>query len=567
MSPLQRLSFRKVAKWLPVITVFGLILAACGPTEAPPVEVVEEAPPVEEEAPPVEEEEIEEAPVAAPEADETIVVSLSTDINLLEPHLFRSTGSYAVTRALYQPLLDQVFAEQGGVRVGTPETVPSPIIESFEEKADGSFVFTVNSAAKFANGDSITAEDIVYTFVRSIEAERSYIPLLLPFIAIDAADQFQVIDQSTFTITPTQPTALFNRFMTFQVFGPIQKSLAEEQGTADDPWAFDYFTTEANASGPYTLVSWDQAQGEVVLAPNPGWPGEIANDGIIVRNIPDAEERALLLQSGEIDVAAGLPPRLLAELGDDPAVNVYTAPSSRINYLGMNVAIPPLDNKLVRQAISWAIPYQALLDQVMFGLAQTAGTLITSPMETYQGEAAGIYTTDLDKARDLLEQSGVGEISLELGVRSSRSQDQQAAVFIQDNLRQIGIDVTINVLPDAEYSARQNARELPLSFHEWFSWGDDPFYQLTFLATCGSFVNFTGNCNEELDEIVASGKFETDPARRDELSLRAQEIMIDEAARAYLWAADWTLATRAEVTNVTKDFTEVPRFETLNKEE
>ena len=506
-----------------------------------------------------------EAPEAEPSSD-PIVVSLSTDINILEQHLFRSTGSYAVTRALYQPLLDQVFQETDGARLGTSEVVPSPMLESYEVADDGTATFVLKPDAKFANGDTITATDAVYMLTRSIEAPSSYIPLLLPFIAIDSADSFAVVDDTTFTITPNQPTALFGRWMTFQVFGPIQESLANAEATEEDPFAFDYFTTNANASGPYTLTNWDQAKGEVILDPNPGWSGEVANSGIIVRNVPDAEQRALLLQGGDLDVATGLPPRLIAELADDPNIKVYSAPSTRINYIGMNAeAEPNLANEKVRQAISYAVPYDALVDNVMFGLASPAGTLITSNMETYAGEAAGIYTTDVEKAKALMEESGVDPFEVELAVQNSRAQDQQAAVFIQDALREIGITVNINVLPDGEFAGLRDSRELAMFFHEWFSWGDDPFYQMTFLAKCGAFTNFAGGCNERLDEIIEEGTFETDSAVRDALSLEAQQLMVADANRIYLWSADWNLATGADVVGVTKDFTEVPRFENLSR--
>ncbi len=447
-----------------------------------------------------------------------IVVSLSTDVDILEPHTFRTTGAYAVTRALYQPPADQVFVEEGGVRVGTSEVVPSPILESYTVSDDGlEATFVMNPEATFDNGDPITAGDLAYTFRRTIEGP-GYIGLLLPFIGIESSDQIEVVDDRTLIIRPNVASSLFDRFMTFQVFGPINQAVAEANATPDDPWAFEYFTNNAVSSGPYSLVEFDRDRGQIVLDPNPGYPGEVANGGIIVRNIPDAEQRALLLQRGEIDVAVGLPPRLLAELQNDPNVNVYTAPSTRSVFLGMNVDIAPLDNKLVRQAISYAIPYDALLNQVMFGFASPAGTLIPSTMETYAGDAIDVYETNLDEARRLLEESGVGEFSIELAVPQSSNEQQQAAVLIQDNLRQIGIDAQINVLPDADYQGRRNNRELPLFFHEWYSWGDDPFYQMTFLLKCGQFTNFANYCNEELDQIIAEGTFTTDPAKRQELS-------------------------------------------------
>lgn len=543
-----------------LLTALALTAAACGSDDDPSSDTAAETPAETTDAP-----ESAAPDTAAADSGDKLVVSLSTDINLIEPHLFRATGAYAATRALYQPFLEQEYTEQDGVLIGTGAIVPSPLIESYDF-SDGTATFVIAENAKFASGDPITAEDAVYMLQRSVEAPDSYIPLLLPFIAIDSAEAFAVVDERTFTITPNQPTALFERFMTFQVFGPLQKSLADEQATAEDPYGFSYFTNNANASGPYTLTSWDQAAGEMVLDPNPGWPGAVANNGIIVRNVPDAQQRALLLQNGDLDVASGLPPKLLDELKSDANVRVYSSPSTRINYIAMNAVVEPkLDNPLVRQAISYAIPYQALIDNVMYGFASPAGTLITSNMETYDAEGAGVYSTDLDKAKELMTESGVGPFEVELAVQNSRSADQEAAVFIQDALSELGITVSINVLPDSEYAEKQNGRELAMSFHEWFSWGDDPFYQLTFLAKCGAFTNFADGCNEQLDELIAAGTFETDPAKRAEIGLEAQQLMVEDANRIYLWSADWNIATRSDITGVMKDFTEVERFESLSR--
>jgi peptide/nickel transport system substrate-binding protein len=497
---------------------------------------------------------------------EPLRVSDESDTDILELHLFRSTGAYTTTRALSWPPLDQTFAEKDGILVGTQETVPSALIESVEWSDDrSSATFVVNDDAKFGDGKPITAHDFVYTFKRAIDSAGSYIPLLLPFVDIDSSDLIEVVDDRTFTVNANRPTALLERFLTFQVFAPIDKELAEAHSTEEDPWAFDYFVDHNNSSGPYTLTNWDRATGELVLDVNPGFPGEVNNCGVIIKNIPDAEQRVQLLQNGELDVIMGVPPRLMATLEADPNITVYRAPSSRLNYLYMNRAFEPLDNKLVRQAISWAVPYDALLENIMYGYAQPAGTLVTSPMETYQGDAAGVYSFDLDKAREAFEASGVEPFSIELGVQQSQTQMQQAAVLIQDNLRQIGIDLVINILPDGEYQDLRNNRGMPMAFHQWFSWGDDPFYQMTFLGGCGSFVNFADGCNERLDEVVSEGKFETDKARRAELSLEAQQIMVDEASRVYLWSADWVMATQAGITGVKKDFSSVPRLEALGR--
>jgi peptide/nickel transport system substrate-binding protein len=186
-------------------------------------------------------------------------------------------------------------------------------------------------------------------------------------------------------------------------------------------------------------------------------------------------------------------------------------------------------------------------------------------MATYAGDEVGTYKTNLDKAKSLLQQAGVGPITVDLAVRQSRLEDQQAAVFIQSNLREIGITVNIQKLPDAEFSDKLNKKQLPMFIHDWYSWGEDPFYQMTNLVKSGAFTNFTAYQNPELDALIKQGTFELDPAKRAEISKKCQEILFRDAPMAYLYSPDWTVAARSNIAGVTRDFTQIVRFDQLTE--
>lgn len=519
------------------------------------------------------------APETAPETTtvpvdiekEPIVLALSDTVNLIEPHTFRSTSAYWVTDALYDPLLAQVYEQNpdDGQWIGTTNHTGRGAV-SFERSDDGlTYTFTIRDDAKFANGDPVTAEDYKYVFQRSIESPEAqgegYIWLLLPFIGIESADQLQVVDDHTFVITPTIASPLFERFMTFQVFGALDKDFLDGEATAEDPWAFRALDQAGAGSGPYVVAEWDPER-QIVLEPNPNYwdAGSVANGGVIIRTVPNADERALLLQSGEIDVATGIPSQLLSNLQADPNVKIYAAPTSGVEYLAMNVTIPPLDNADFRNAIAYAIPYQALLDQVMYGFASYAGTVVPTHMETFAGAGPEL---DLEKATEFLAASGVDttDLVLTLGVRESRSENQEAAVLIQDSLRQIGVNVEIDILPDADFATKQNNNELPLQIHDWYSWGEDPFYQMSFLTTCGQFVNYSRWCNESYDGLVNEGMFTLDPAKRQEISAEAQAIFLEEAPWATLWSTDRTVAARSCITGVERGYTNIASFLRMDK--
>ena len=138
-------------------------------------------------------------------------------------------------------------------------------------------------------------------------------------------------------------------------------------------------------------------------------------------------------------------------------------------------------------------------------------------------------------------------------------------MLIQDALRQTGIEVEVQILPDADFAERLNNDELPLFIHDWFSWGEDPFYQMTFLTQCGSFVNYGRFCNEEYYVLVEEGKFTLDAAMRADISSQTQQIFYDEAVWAPLWSTDRTIVTGRCVVGMDGEYTMVPGFKYVTR--
>lgn len=571
-------------KGMGILLALVLVAAACGGDEEEPAattastaaqEATTTAAPEAPATTAAQEDEPEEAPTTTAAMEEVvekpvIVASLADTPNLIELHTFRTTSAYAVTNAVYEPLIKQVLEEQpNGLLQGSFVDHHGAGAESFEitETADGGFLatFTIRQGQTFSDGTPVTASDYKYVFDRSIEGP-GYIGLLLPFVGISSTDQIRVTGTHTFEVETTVQSPLFRRFLTFQVFGAMNKAEAEANATEDDPWSFAYYNDKGGGSGPYWVSKFDP-DNEVVLEPNPGyWNADaLPNAGVIIRPIPDANEKARLISAGEIDVATGIPPKLLAVLADDPNVTIWASQTTGVHYLAMNQTIAPMDNLHLRQAIVSAVPYQALIDNVMFGFASPASGVVTSNMETHDASIGANFRQDLDAARAHLEASGVGDITLVLGVRESRLGDQEAAVLIQDALRQIGLAVDVQILPDGDFSGRINANELPLFIHDWFSWGEDPFYQMRFLTTCGQFVNYARFCDEAYDALVNEGTFTTDPAVRQDVSSQAQQIFYDQAVWAPLWSSDRTYVTHKCVTGVVQDYTRIPVFTEMSK--
>ncbi len=537
-----------LTRLLTIVLLFSLLLVACQVTT--PVTVEEE--PISVESAEVS---ASEAPAPEEEAAEkpAIVIAYDTDIDHIELMQFRSLGGYDATANLYEPLITQELVPNDQGELIGQRQMEGAVAESFDVSEDGTvFTFHLRQDAKFADGTPITAHDYKYTFDRAMQGP-GYIGLLTPFMALESPDNVEVIDDYTLRITTSRPAALSETIIAFQVFGAISKATAEEHATADDPWADAWHHTNANPSGPYTITEWD-AGVEYVFEPNPNYwrgPDFFQNSKVIFRVVPDAATRIQLLRAGDVDVALGIPFSDLNDLDADPNVTIHAIPTTRIYHLGMNLNTPPFDDLRVRQAVSMAIPYEAIVENVIFGYGLQPTSPIPQGMEGHTDEFWAYDEVDLDEARALLEEAGYGDgLEVELTVPQEDQTRVDAAVWVQSGLAEIGIDVAINAVPTAEFSELINSHELPFFIQEWYSWGNDPFYQLTWNFKCGSFPNFVNYCNEELDQIIEDGTFSRDPDERQTLTRRAQEILAADVPWALLYQPSWIVATRSDVSGI-----------------
>ena len=240
-----------------------------------------------------------------------IVVSLDSEISTLEPQTFRTLGAFAATAGFYCAPLREQLAADGGMQKATGETKPG-LAESVEPSADGKKVTIKLRDAKFADGSPVTAEDVAYTIKRAIDGP-GYVKSLTPFLGLKASSQITVADPKTVELSVSQVSPLLKKFLTFQTFGAIEKKSAEANATAADQWAAEWLSSHSTSCGPYTLENYSSDLQQIQFKPNPNYydAASVPNAGIVMRYVGDAEQRALLLEKGQLDLASGLSPQLL----------------------------------------------------------------------------------------------------------------------------------------------------------------------------------------------------------------------------------------------------------------
>lgn len=505
-------------------------LVGCG-TPAPPAAT---EPPAPGETP---------TTVPAPQEKPVIVIAASTDIDHINPYEFRSLEGYQATANIYEAVIMQQLEpdpDNPKILLGKAEYGPGVATEVTVDEENAIITIKIPEGLKFADGSPMTAESFKFMYDVAAQAPTSYMPVLMPYIGLASHENVVVVDDTTLEFHLEHLTPLTLAVMAFTPLGALDEASFQQAVNGGDEWAVEWLRRNANPSGPYMITEWEQGV-EYVFEPNPNyWQGEdyYQNSKVILRVVPSAEDRELLLRQGDVDLAMGLPPRDMADLEADPCCEVLPVNTGRIYYVGMNNKIPPFDNKAVRQALSYAMPYDTIIEEVLYGYGTNPGSPIPVGMPTHTDEFA--YETDLDMARQKLAEAGYADgLDVELTVQMMVSENVEAATWIQANLAEIGVNVTINKLPTAEFMDLLNQHQLGFFIHEWDSWGNDPTYELSFNYLCGQFTNYTDYCNERVDELITTAAWSLDPQVREDGMREAQQLIMEDAPRIQLYQPDW----------------------------
>jgi peptide/nickel transport system substrate-binding protein len=344
---------------------------------------------------------------------------------------------------------------------------------------DMSVTFKLKKNATFQDGTPITAKDVKWSFDRAVTV-GGFPTFQMGAGSLSKPEQFVAVDDHTFRVDFLRKDRLTIPDLAVVVPCVLHSELVKKHATEKDPWGLEYTKLNTVGSGAYKVTSWT-AGSEVIMERNENWTGgplpKIKR--VIWRMVPSAGNRRALLERGDADISYELPNKDFVELKDSGKLNIISTPfSNGIQYLGMNVKNPPFDNLKVRQAVAYAIPYQKIMDAVLFGLGGPLfGAAADKPTEVAWPQPHK-YNTDIAKAKALMAEAGYPNgfettLSFDLGFATV---NEPMAVLIQESLGQIGIKTTINKIPGSNFRTELNKKVLPLYINVFSGWLDYPEY-------------------------------------------------------------------------------------------
>lgn len=483
------------------------------------------------------------APRATPKSTAKLKIGVGQDADTVDPQAFKDIPAYYMMGNLYDQLIDLKAHRVGDILVADAKKPTSMIARTMTvSKNRLRATFKLDPNARFQDGSPLTSADVFYTFRRGIEGTQ-YTSILMKMLTLLSAKNIKTPDKQTVIFMLDKPNPMLERLLSLQVLSIQKAKVGKAHASEKDKWSDAYWRANVFGNGPYVLKSWKRGE-SFELAPSANYyrPGFPKNGGLIFKVVADPQERLNLLKSGALHVAFEISAKDAAAIraGKSKNAKLVSAPSPWNFMLVFNNKLAPFDNVKVRQALSYAVPYDALIKNVMRGLARPSKSIIVPGMPT-SDQSFWHYDTDLGKAKELLAVAGYPNgFDTSIDVLIGRPEDEQAATLIQANFKQIGVKATINKLDAAQYQDNRNNAKSPMQIAEWFSWVDDPMYHMFWnMLSTNTFTNSARYSNAKVDKLILGGLYEPNLAKRAAMSREAQKLIVDDAPWAFLFARDY----------------------------
>ncbi|WP_197922851.1 ABC transporter substrate-binding protein [Thiosulfatihalobacter marinus] len=480
---------------------------------------------------------------ASAATDDVIVAVMGQTINSLDLHRTGTNRpSYQVAVNVYDRLVSfgTKTTPDGGLSYDFSVIEPEAA-ESWSVTDDGkAMIFKLKPGGKFHDGSPITAADVKWSFDRAVSL-GGFPAVQMKAGSLESPDQFEAVDDLTFKINLIRPSKLTLPDLAVPVPMIINSKLALTNATEDDPWATEYLHKTPAGSGAFKVARWDPGQQLVYERNDDYTSGPVpAVKRVIVREVPSSATRRALLERGDVNLSFNMPNKDAKELSGAEGLMIQTTPIENAIYcLNPNLAFEPFKDKRVRQAIAFSVPYQEVFETAAYGRGTPMwGGTSTTPSDIAWPQKFP-YSTDLDRAKDLLKDAGMAsgfEVPLSISLGQADWMEP-VALLVQENLAKIGITATIDKIPSANWrTASLVEKRLPLHLETFGGWLNYPCYYFFWAYLEGHLFNSSNYRNEEIETLTAETLHMPvdDPDYAPKIK-RMIEIAWDEVPRIALW--------------------------------
>lgn len=437
-----------------------------------------------------------------------ITIGIAQDLDdSLDPHQTVAAGTREVLFNIFEGL---VKPNSDG------EMIPA-VAEKYTLSEDGTtYTFTLREGVKFHNGQTVTAEDVVYSINRCAAVpEGQEKPLVAAFSAVKSVE---ALDEKTVAVTIAQRDLEFISYMTAAII----------------PADYENQDTAPVGTGPFKFVSRTPQQDFVMERFEDYWGAPAWLDKVTYKICENADALVMNLNGGSIDLCAHLTSAQVSQLNQN--FQVLEGTMNLVQAIYLNNQAKPFDNQLVRQALCYAIDRQGIMDMVADGHGTAVGSSIYPAFTKYfLPELVDKYPHDVAKAKELLAQAGYPDgFDMTISVPNNYQPHMDTAEVVAEQLREAGINVTIQPV-------------------EWSTWLDTIYNGRQFQATVvgvdaanmtaramlerftsdygKNFINYN---NPAYDALFQKAINAQDEAGQTDLYKQMETMLADTAANVYI---------------------------------
>lgn len=471
---------------------------------------------------------------------DTITIATGSDQNYMDGQMNNTNDVYL--RACYSQL----------VRRSADNELVGDLAESWEVSGDGcTWTFHLKKGVKFHSGKELTSADVKASYDRLLDTEN---PVRYNSLATGYISACNVVDDYTVELVTPSPIAPFLANLTHRSNLILNADYIEQYG-AD----LGLTVESVDGTGPYKLASWDREQEMVLERFDDYFGGAVPTKTIDILIVPDANARQVALETGEVDMAS-VATSEVPTLQDKEGIKIWSFDSISAHGLQFNCANEYLKDTRLRQAVSYAIDRQAIIDALYSDVGEKACTAPVNP-QVWGYHDFGVIEQDQDKARELMAEAGYPDgFEFSIMVYTNYNKSLETCEMIVSDLAEVGITATIETVDNATFNSAMGGRSTP---GEDFPWGmffmgygagtadcDEGLRRIWETSPDGNNNNNYGwYSNAEVDELLNAAAVEMDEEARLELYKQAQQILyIDDPAA--IWTNDrltiWATSDKVE---------------------
>jgi peptide/nickel transport system substrate-binding protein len=480
--------------------------------------------------------------VAGAQAQE-LKIGLSAEPSAMDPHFHNLTPNHALTKHVFDRLLDQ----------DENQRVIPMLATSWRTTDPNTWEFKLRPGVKFTDGSEFTANDVIYSYCRAPRVENSPSSMALNVRSIS---RMSAPDPLTLIIGTDKPHPLLpSEISTVAILSAkangagnveFDRQECKNVGTYPKTEAFNSGQA-AIGTGPYRLVRFTKGDRTILERNDAYWGEKPAWARLVLRPITSAGPRVAALLSGDVDMIENVPIQDIARIKGNANFKVVQGLSNRVIYLHFNYIddTPPgvADNggknpfrdKRVREAISKAIDREAIVARIMGGVAMAASEFLPPTMFGANKDAKAAKA-DPEGAKKLLADAGFPNgFTLVLATPNDRYvNDGQVAQAVAQMLTRAGLKVSLDAMTASQFFAKRNKREFGL----WLAgWGADtgemssPLKSLVATPNKDKGMGPTnpgGYSNPQMDAALEKALATVDDEQRASLLAEASRIVMTD---------------------------------------